>query len=191
MSDDFKNLVTGLYDLLLPVTDAEVRKRAVKSALMMLGDDPGFVEQKSKSGGCSGSSTPDDDDGEGGDYNAKAARWMQRNKITPEQIGHVLHVDGETVDLIANKIPGDKQGEKVINTYVLVGIRELFRTGEAKFTDEQGRAECERMGTHGKTNHATYLKTPGKVMTGSTKAGWTLTVPGLTAGAELVRGLAE
>lgn len=49
MSDDFKKLVTGLYDLLLAVPDAEARKRAVKSALMMIGDDPSIVEQKQKS----------------------------------------------------------------------------------------------------------------------------------------------
>ncbi|PAY10971.1 hypothetical protein CK489_02160 [Bradyrhizobium sp. UFLA03-84] len=190
MSDDFKSLVNGLYDLLLPVTDAELRKRAVKSALVMLGEDPGFVEQKQQpKGGGSSSAHHADDDG-GADHNAKAARWMERNKISAEQIGHVFHVDGETVEIIADKIPGAKQGEKVINTYVLVGIRELFRTGEPRFADELARTECERMGTHGKTNHATYLKTPGKALTGSVKAGWTLTVPGLTAGAELVKELA-
>jgi hypothetical protein len=189
MSNEFKNLVNGLYDLLSPITDADVRKRAIKSVLVMLGDDPGFVEQKQKgvtAGGESGEAGTGDD----GEFNAKAARWMQRNNLTPEQIGHVFHIDGDTVELIADKIPGTKQGEKVINTYVLVGIRELLRSGEPRFDNELGRTECERMGTHGKTNHTTILKSPGKVMTGSVKTGWTLTAPGLTAGAELVKELA-
>ncbi len=185
---DMKTLVTGLYDLLEPADPVD-RKKAIKAAMAMLGDETAGLDAKESKGG-SGTGAGDDDEGDGGEYNQNAARWLQRNKITAEQIGHVFHIDGETVELIADKIPGAKQGEKVINTYLLVGIRELLRTGQARFDDELGRTECERMGTHGKTNHATILKTPGKVMTGSVKAGWTLTAPGLTAGAELVRELA-
>jgi len=185
---DMKTLVTSLYDLLEPVDPAD-RKKAIKAALTMLGDETAVADQKGGKGGGADSGG-NDDDGDTGDFNEKAARWMTRNKITAEQLAHVFHVDGETVELIADNIPGAKQGDKLINTYVLVGIRELLRSGEPRFADDLGRTESERMGTHGKTNHATILKTPGKVMTGSVKAGWTLTAPGLTTGAELVKELA-
>jgi hypothetical protein len=183
---DMKTLVSGLYDLLEPADPAE-RKKAIKAAMTMLGDDASVADERLKGGG--GDSAGDDAGGDG-EFNAKAARWMQRNKITAEQIAQVFHIEDDAVELIADKISGAKQGDKVINTYVLVGIRELLKTGEPRFADELGRTECERMGTHGKTNHATILKTPGKNMTGSVKAGWTLTAPGLTAGAELVKELA-
>jgi len=185
MPDELKNLVNGLYDLLSPVTDTDLRKRAIKSVLMMLGDDPGFVERKGSPAGGSGGTGAGDD----GEFNAKAARWMQRNGLTAEQIGHVFHIDGDTVELIAERIPGSTQAEKVINTYTLVGICELLRTGEARFDDQLARTQCERMGTHGKTNHAKIVNAPGNVMTGSIKTGWTLTGPGLTAAAVLVKEL--
>lgn len=109
--------------------------------------------------------------------------------VTGEQLGNVFHIDGETVEIIADKVPGKTGRDQVINAYVLMGIRELIRTGEPKFEDKTARDECERLGCHGKSNHATYLKSPGKVLTGSTKQGWALTGPGMTAGAELVKGL--
>ncbi len=124
-----------------------------------------------------------------GEFNAKTRSWMKRNKLSTGQLGHVFHIDGEAVDIIADKVPGAKQRDKVINTYVLVGVRELIRTGEARFDDEAARDACERLSTHGKTNHATFLKTPGNVLAGSAKTGWTLTAPGMTAGAELVKQL--
>jgi hypothetical protein len=188
MSDDFKNLVNGLYDLLLPVTEADVRKRAVKSALMMLGDDPGFVEQKAKPSGSSDGVVNEGDEVQG-EFNAKTKTWMRQNKLTAEQIAQVFHIEGETVDLIANKVPGASARERAVNTYVLLGLRELLRTGQAKFDEETAKNECERLGTHGKTNHATYAKSGGNLLAGSAKNGWTLTAPGQTAGAALVREL--
>lgn len=188
MSDDFKNLVTGLYDLLLPVTESELRKRAVKSALMMLGDDYSFVEQKQKGGG--GAVVVDDDGSEDhGELNAKARTWVRQNKLNQDQLGHVFHIDGEAVDIIAHTVPGESLSDRVVNTYVLLGLRELIRTGDPKFDEETARAECERLGTHGKTNHSRYAKSGGNLLAGSAKSGWTLTAPGLKAGAELVKKL--
>jgi hypothetical protein len=189
MSDDFKNLVTGLYDLLLPITDADIRKRAVKSALVMLGDDPGIVDQKQKASSGAGRDPADDEDDAAGSFNAKTKTWMKQNKLTAEQLGHVFHIDDQTVEIIAHEVPGENLREKVVNTYVLMGLRELIRNGNPHFDDEAARTECERLGTHGKTNHVSYAKTHGNRLTGSVKTGWTLTTPGLKAGAELVKGL--
>ncbi|MCK1337348.1 hypothetical protein IVB38_15245 [Bradyrhizobium sp. 38] len=192
MNDDFKNLVTGLYDLLVPITDTELRKRAVKSALMMLGEDASFVERRSTGGVSGGGATADHHDSEDhGPLNAKARTWMRQNKVSEDQLGDVFHVDGEAVDIIAHTIPGESLSDRVVNTYVLIGLRELIRAGEPKFDDETARAECERFGTHGKTNHARYAKSGGNLLAGSAKNGWTLTAPGLKAGAELVKKLAS
>jgi hypothetical protein len=187
MSTDLKALVAGLFDLLEP-TEPELRKRAIKAALTMLGDDTSVAEQRRQK--------VDDDvvvseDGprDAGDLNLKAQLWMKRNKISAAQLEHVFHVDGKDVDIIAAKVPGKSGKEQVINAYLLVGIRELLKSGETKFDDKSARQECERLGCHGKTNHATYLKSPGNVLTGSMAQGWALTGPGQTAAAELVKEL--
>ena len=46
------------------------------------------------------------------------------------------------------------------------------------------------MGCFDGSNHALYMKGKGNVLGGSKDAGWTLTGPGLKAGAELVKKLA-
>jgi hypothetical protein len=190
MSDDFKNLVNGLYDLLLPINDVEVRKRAIKSVLVMLGDDPVMVDQKNKSSKGGDDVLENEEEDTAGDFNLKTKTWMRQNKLTAQHLGHVFHIDGETVDIIAHNVPGANLSEQVANTYVLVGLRELIRNENPHFDDETARAECERLGTHGKSNHSRYVKSLGNKVTGSTNAGWTLTSPGLKAGAEIVKALA-
>lgn len=178
MTTDLKALVTGLYDLLEPAEPAE-RKKAIKAALTMLGDDTSVANENAEKGEPSGEDE--------GDFNAKTRSWMTRNNVTTEQLNHVFHIDGETVDIIADSAPGKNQKEQAINAYVLTGIAELLKTGEAKFDDKSGRAACKKMGCYGDTNHATYLKKPGNILSGSKESGWTLTGPGQKAGAELVK----
>lgn len=180
---DLKTLVTGLYDLLEPAAPTD-RKKAIKAAMTMLGDDAGVIDHKeSKS-----ESEEEADDSDLG-LNKKVKTWMTRNSVAAEQLQHVFHIDGENVDIIADTSPGKNQKEQTINAYVLTGIAEFLKTGESKFTDKAGREACKKMGCYGDTNHATYMKKPGNVMSGSKDSGWTLTGPGLKAGAELVKAL--
>jgi hypothetical protein len=185
MSDEFKNLVTGLYDLLLPVTDADVRKRAVKSALMMLGDDLGFVEQKQKGDG--GAAAPDDGGDDHVEFNAKARTWMRQNNVTTAQLSHAFHGS----EVIAHEIPGANKREKTLNTYILTGVGQLLQTGEARFSDDTARQGCEQHGCYDSNNHSkTINKKRGNAFTGTVKSGWQLTTPGLKIGADLVKTIA-
>lgn len=189
MSTDLKSLVSGLFDLLEPA-EPELRRRAIKAALIMLGDDAAVAEHRQPTTEAgAGSSDADDDGGNEGSFNQKAQIWMKRNKISGGQLEHVFHIEGDRVDIIADKIPGKSGKDQAINAYLLIGLRELLKTGEPKFDDKTARGECERLGCHRKTNHATYFKSPGTVLSGSTKQGWTLTGPGQTAAAELVKEL--
>jgi hypothetical protein len=182
MSDDFKNLVTGLYDLLVPVTDTEVRKRAVKSALMMLGDNPGFVEQKQKS-----DDAPDDGRDDHGGFNAKTRTWIRQNNVTTEQLSHAFH----GTEIIAHQIPGANKREQTLNTYILTGIAQLLQTGEPRFSDDTARQACEQHGCYDTNNHSqTVNKKRGNAFTGTVKSGWQLTTPGLKTGADLVKAIA-
>jgi hypothetical protein len=183
MPTDLKALVTGLYDLLEPA-DAAERKKAIKAALTMLGDDTSVASEKGETGKPSG-----EDEADEGDFNAKTRSWMARNKLTAEQLNHVFHIDGETVDIIIDSAPGKNQKQQTVNAYVLTGIRELIKTGDAKFDDKSGRDSCEKMGCYGPSNHATYMSKPGNVLSGSKDSGWSLTGPGLKSGADLVKEL--
>jgi hypothetical protein len=182
---DMKTLVTGLYDLLEPVDPAD-RKKAIKAALTMLGDDAAVADQK---GGKSGGGAGDDDDGDdNSEFNSKARTWMSRNKVTAEEIAHVFHVDGETVDVIVDTVPGKNQKAQAINAYMLTGIAEFLKTGESKFTDKVARETCRKLGCYAETNHATHMKKPGNVLSGSKESGWTVTGPGMKTAAELIKG---
>jgi hypothetical protein len=187
---DIKNLVSGLYDLLEPVDPAD-RKKAIKAALTMLGDDAADADKKGGKGGRAGDDNEDGDDPDGDDnseFSSKVRTWMSRNKLTAEEIAHVFHVDGETVDVIADTVPGKNQKAQAINAYMLTGIAEFLKTGESKFTDKVARETCKKLGCYGETNHATYLKKPGNVLSGSKESGWTVTGPGMKTAAELIKG---
>jgi hypothetical protein len=182
---DLKTLVAGLYDLLEPVESAD-RKKAIKAVMAMLGDDAPIADQKPGKGTDVGGNEDDDDDNS--DFNAKARTWMSRNKVTADEIAHVFHVDGETVDVIIDTVPGNNTKAQAINAYMLTGIAEFLKTGDSKFTDKAARETCKKLGCYAETNHATHMKRPGNVLSGSKESGWTVTGPGMKAAAELIKG---
>jgi hypothetical protein len=183
---DLKTLVSGLYDLLEPAEPAD-RKKAIKAAMTMLGDDASVADQKPGKG-ASASAGDDDDDDDNAEFNAKARTWMSRNKVTAEEIAHVFHVDGETVDVIVDTVPGKNQKAQAVNAYMLTGIAEFLKTGESKFTDKVARETCKKLGCFAETNHATHMKKPGNVLSGSKESGWSVTGPGMKTAAELIKG---
>lgn len=181
MATDLKTLVGNLYDLLEPVDPVD-RKKAIKAALTMLGeiDDTGSGKAPKQ----------EEADDEELSFPQKARQWMRKYGVTEEHLDHVFHVENGTAEIIAHEAPGSSAKQQTINAYVLTGISQLLATGEAKFDDKTARAACKSMGCLNEGNHATYMKDKGNVLGGSKDAGWTLTGPGLKAGAELVKGLA-
>jgi hypothetical protein len=141
MPTDLKTLVTGLYDLLEPADPAD-REKAIRAALTMLGDDTSAANQKPDKGARN--DDEDADDGDNSDFNAKARTWMSRNKVTSEELAHVFHIDGETVDIIVDTVPGKNQKEQAINAYMLTGVAEFLKTGESKFTDKVARENLQK-----------------------------------------------
>ncbi len=187
MSDspiDLKAVTNQLYDLLEPL-ESEERQRVIKAALTLLGDDASVATGDGKG------KKQEEADTDVSGFPTRASSWMKKYEVTPEQLAHVFHIDGETVDVILDSVPGNVQKQQAINAYILTGVAELLKTGNTKFTDKAGREACEKMGCYGKTNHATCLKKPGNVLSGSKNAGWTLTGPGLKSGADLVKDISE
>jgi hypothetical protein len=180
---DIPAVTTNLYKLLQPLQPEE-RKRVIKAALTILGDETPAVNQKSEQG--------DTADGGGElDLPVKAHQWMKKYGVTHEHLNQVFQVENGAAEVIAHEAPGSSMKAKTINAYILTGISQLLAMGEAKFDDESARALCKTMGCFDKNNHSKFMKEKGNVLGGSKESGWSLTGPGLKSGADLIKGLAN
>lgn len=73
------SVTTDLFKLLEPL-EPDLRKRAIKAALTMLGDDPAVADAKPKGGGAAGDTGEDTSE-----FNTKTRTWMRQNNVTNEQ----------------------------------------------------------------------------------------------------------
>ncbi len=122
---------------------------------------------------------------------AASSAWIKQNSMTAGELELVFHIEDADMALIAAEIPGKSTREKVLNCYVLAGVRELLRTGDASFSDKSARALCGEFGCLDTTNHSKYLNERGIELTGSKEKGWMLTAPGKKRGAALVKEIAS
>ncbi len=129
-------------------------------------------------------------DEEDSPFHPKAKLWMQKYGVTAEHLNHVFHVENGSAEVITHQAPGATTKQQTINAFVITGIAQLLAKGEARFDDKMARAVCKAVGCFSESNHATYMKDKGNVLGGTKDSGWTLTGPGLKAGADLVKGLA-
>jgi hypothetical protein len=127
--------------------------KAINAALTLLGDDTidagSSARKKPK-----GEDHPDDHHGNIGELSSKGRAWMRKYKVTGEQLSEVFDFDGETVDVIADDVPGDNSKVKTINAYVVTGMGEYLKTGEVTFKDDAARAVCKHIGCLNSTNHS-------------------------------------
>jgi len=156
---------------------SEERKRAFYAAMTLLG------EEAIK--GPSATAKHDELDG-AETLPARVKTWMRQSDLSMDQLQQVFHIENGLVEIIA-EIPGKNNKEKVRNAYILTGVSNFLLTGEQRFDDTSARRLCERVGIYDPTNHSKYMK--GSEFTGSRVRGWTVTVPGLKAGAALIKGI--
>jgi hypothetical protein len=183
---DLPSITTELYKLLEPL-EPEVRERAIKAAIVMLGGIPQSSSLHKHAD--PGASEEDQDDGP--PLASKVKSWMRVHSISRDQIGYVFHLDADVWEVLPSVAPGKNGKEKTINAYVLTGIAAFLQTGEAKFDDKTARDVCRAMGCFSEGNHAYYLKGRGNLLGGGKDSGWMLTGPGLKHGAELIKTLAS
>ncbi len=182
---DLPTIATELYKLLEP-HEPDVRDRAIKAAMIMLG---GNLQVTAPDKPLSPEVPGEDQDGPA--LAPKVKTWMRSHGITRGQLGEVFHLDDGACEMLPSEAPGKNGKEKTINAYVLTGVSAFLESGEAKFDDKTARDVCRTMGCFNEGNHAYYLKGKGNVLGGSKDSGWTLTGPGLKLGAELIKNLAS
>ena len=173
----------------LEALSSEERKRAVTAAFAILGESdapttPAAVEGNpgtSSLGGANANGANDHG------VSARGAAWIKKHTITTEQIEEAFHIDSGKVALILGKAIGGSKREQAVNTYILTGASALLESGNANFSDEIARQNCIQLGCYDQANHSKFLKEFGNRITGSKNAGWTLTAPGLTTAASLLK----
>jgi len=116
-----------------------------------------------------------------------AIKWMQRNALTVDQLGHVFSLGTDEIDLVAKSVPGTSKRERTHNVAILKGIAAYLSTGVARFTAEQVKEACLHYDAYDPPNHAKYLRGMSTELSGSKESGFKLTARGLTAGTELIR----
>jgi hypothetical protein len=168
-------IVGAIVDELTPL-GSEDRKRAIQAAMTLLGEDQisSSRPEHETTSLAGGDSLP-----------GRAISWMRQNELSMEELQHAFLISDGSMEIIT-QIMGASYREKVRNAYILVGIASLLRSGDQKFDDADARALCERNGIYDSTNHSKYVK-GGNEFTGSREKGWTLTVPGLRVGANLIK----
>ncbi|WP_156949062.1 hypothetical protein [Bradyrhizobium sp. WSM1417] len=178
-----------IVDLLQPL-DSDERIRVINAALMLIGDVPiANVGQAAPEHAAQGGTASAENGGLPA-LHARAKTWMSQNGVTKQNLDQVFHIEGQTGELIASSVPGSNQKEQTYNVYILLGVLSLLTTSEPKVDDETARATCKRLACFNQGNHANYMSSRPNTISGS-KAGWTITAPGLTLGAELIKQMAS
>ena len=181
-----------IFALLEPLT-SEDRHKVINGSLVLLGE-----ASQGGTRGLGGSGPARQPADEGGKHDPdlgglppRVANWMSQNGLTTAQIERVFDIAADGVTVIASEAPGTDAKNKTRNAYVLQGVSHFLASGDSTFDDKSARKVCEDLGCYNKTNHATYMKDKGNVLTGSKAGGWKLTAPGLKHGADLVKELTK
>lgn len=188
MAANVADIAGRILKLIEPLTSDE-RTRVIHAALVLAGDasvlpamsGAGATQHHDEKGSGNGSNTPS--------TQPKARIWMSQNNITQAQLDRVFNVhDGNTALIAA--VPGDSKRKQTVNAYILAGLSRLLTTGEATFEDEVGRNFAKTAGCYDQANHSNALKRKGNAFSGDVKKGWSMSTPGLTTAAALVREIA-
>ena len=176
-AEDIPKAAAALYNLLSPL-NAEDRQKVVRGALAMLGEPASITASH-------GGDNPDDESSDLGGLGPRARRWLKKFSISPEQLEHVFHFDGGTVDLLDIEVPGSSKKLQTINSYMLVGAKQFLATDDPKFDDKSALDYCKRVGCHDTANHAVNRAGLGNKVTGNKSSGFSGGLSGRYRGEQL------
>jgi hypothetical protein len=119
----------------------------------------------------------------------KAAAWLKKHSITPEQLDHVFSIDSDSIEIIAAKMPGKGNSKQTLEAYMLCGFTSFLKNGDVNFTDKEARDLCQKIGCYDARNHAKNMKAIGNLVGGTKDTSWKLTNPGLNEVARIIKAL--
>jgi hypothetical protein len=169
---------TKVVEILRPLS-SEDRTRVVRAAMALLGESDSSIGSTTHGG-------PDVVEVDLPNLAPRARAWMKQHSITVDELENVFHLSDGAVDFIA-ALPGRNKKEQTYAAYIVTGIGQLLLNGVASFDDRAARSLCERSGCYDRANHSAHLKDRGNEFTGTKEKGWTLTAPGLSRGAQIIK----
>jgi hypothetical protein len=168
-----------IYNILVPF-ETDVRQRVIQSALTLLGETA--FTPVGRSTALQSAVTGFDDVRVG----PKAMKWVQKHAVSREMLDEIYHFTDGDVDIIASSVPGASKREMTVNCYLLSGIRGLLKEDVPSLDETETIAVCRRLTAYDKNNHTANRQSVGNKVSG-TKPTFTLTGPGETAAAELIK----
>ena len=177
--------MSKIVAILRPLASQD-RLRAVKSAMMLLGESESGIASATESGSASENS-----DIEVVSLPQRARTWMKQNGISKADLDQVFHITSEHAEVIAPHMPGRSKKDQMYNAYILTGIGQLLMKGVVAFPDNAARGLCKSSGCYDDANHSAYLRDRGNEFSGTKDKGWILTAPGLKRAAELIKELSH
>ena len=168
-----------IYNILVPF-ESDVRQRVIQSALTLLGETA--FTPVGRSTALQSAVTGFDDVRVG----PKAMKWVQKHAVSREMLDEIYHFTDGDVDIIASSVPGASKREMTVNCYLLSGIRGLLKGDVPSLDETETIAVCRRLTAYDKNNHTANRQSVGNKVSGI-KPTFTLTGPGETAAAELIK----
>lgn len=177
-------VVARVFSLLEPL-GPEARARVIASVLSLFGEELVLAGGGRRDAGGHRPGALSNTEGDDVPVGKRAALWMSRHAVSAEALQELFHFSDGGVELIGH-VPGKTRREQTIAAYLLVGVRELLRNDEPRFTEEQAVAVCKRAGCYDRPNHSVTRSQFGSRVAGSKDSGYSLTNPGLDAAAALI-----
>jgi hypothetical protein len=178
---DSTQALTQLIKILQPLA-SEDRHRNIDAALTFLGEKPHAMAVKQPD--AHPQNTVD------GQQPPGIAGRMKQYGITHEQAERVFDFRADGTFAILD-VPGKGKREQTLNMYVLTGLGTFLATGERQFADDLARDNCDTHSCLDTPNHSKYLGSKHPEFNGDKASGWSITVPGIRRGAELVKEVAD
>lgn len=173
---------TNIHAILV-LLEPEERQRVIRAALVLLGDEVSLPMANQK-----GAKKEEVEEVEEGEikFPPQTKAWMQKNKLSLEQLQDFFHFEEGKVNCIALAGNGNGMRAKALNAYLLQGIAAFLSTGAPNFSDDDARELCKHLGCHDQANHSKLPKSFENNITGSKAGGWKLTAPGLAVAASIL-----
>ena len=117
-------------------------------------------------------------------------QFLAAQGITDNMLSRVLHLDGDSYELIASNLKVGSVAQKEVRLALLLGVKNLLEGGEGFFQKDSLVTQCKKYAAFDSPNFAAHMKKQRNLFLAK-ENGWVLTVPGKEQAAQAIKELAE
>ena len=116
---------------------------------------------------------------------------LAQSGVTVEEVGRVVHGDGDTYAIIVKDLKEKSSSKKQIKLALLLGVIGLLQNNKATIAKDSLMSMCKQYAAFDPSNFASYMRANKNWFLATGHDGWVLTVPGQERAAEVVKQLAQ